>query len=172
MLGQEDIITPSPNLEDLEEEKKSQLEEKNISQEILGFANRLNSLATFLQFFTVSFALAAMVFSLLVATFTDDPKLPIKLLAFFSAVFTSIYTGFRLRTKAASVRDAYRYLKTELYRYRAGIIELPALIQAYSHAEKLVGHIEVDALNDRSSDEASLKDKSSSETRSSRNEPS
>ncbi len=130
-------------------------ERKRVSHEILRFANRLNSLATFLQFSTVSFALAAMVFSLLVATFTDDKQLPIKLLAFFSAVFTSIYTGFRLRTKAASVRDAYRYLKTELYRYRAGIIDLPALIKAYSQAEKLVGHIEIDALNDRSREEGS-----------------
>jgi hypothetical protein len=147
-------------------------EKLRVSHEILRFSERLNYLATFLQFSTVSFALAAMVFSLLVATFTDNTdNLPIKLLAFFSAVFTSIYTGFRLRTKAASVRDAYRYLKTELYRYRVGIIDLPALIQAYSQAEKLVGHIEIDALNDRPSGEANSNGKPSSDRGKSGNEP-
>ena len=52
---------------------------------------------------------------------------------------------------AAKFRDAHRYLRTEIYRYRAGLIGLPDLIDAYSHAEKLVGHMEIDALSDRSS---------------------
>ena len=126
-------------------------EAKMVAKEIWGFVGRLNLLATALQFATVSFALAAIVLSLIVATFTDDKGLPIKFIAFLSAAFTSIYTGFRLRTKAANVRDAHRYLRAEVYRYRAGLIELPDLIDAYSHAEKLVGHVEIDALSERSS---------------------
>lgn len=133
--------------------------EKEVVRQIQSFAKWLNWNATALQILTVLVALTAIVLSLFVATYTQGSGTPVasppgwinlKLLAFLSAVFTSVYTGFRIRSKAADMRNAYRLLAADLMRYRIGEITASRLIQSYQQAERLIGHVEVEALGDRS----------------------
>ena len=129
--------------------------EKALVHQLEKFRGRLNWGASLLQLLTVLIAMGAIVLSLLVAAYTGyEGKGAIgagqlKLLAFLSAVCTAIYTGFRLRSKAADLRSAFRLLTTELMRYQIGAITAEQLIDTYSKAETMIGQVEVDGLGDR-----------------------
>jgi hypothetical protein len=128
--------------------------EQLLIKDLQRFCQRLNRGATALQLLTVLTALAGIVLSLLVATYTGSTALDaaqLKLLAFLSAVCTALYSGFRLRSKAADLRSAFRILNADLMRYRIGDISASDLIKTYRLAEERIGQIEVDGLGDRSS---------------------
>ncbi len=129
--------------------------ERELLRELQRFTQRLHWSATALQALTVLIALAAVVLSLLVATYSgseDGWFTPerIKLLAFLSAVCASVYTGFRIRAKAADLRTAYRLLAAELFRYRIGLITAAELIDVYRRAEAMIGQVEVEGLGNLS----------------------
>ncbi len=129
--------------------------ENEILQELQRFTQRLHWSATALQSLTVLIALAAVVLSLLVATYSGSeggwftPERT-KLLAFLSAVCASVYTGFRIRAKAADLRTAYRLMAAEMFRYRIGLITAAQLIDVYRRAEAMIGHVEVEGLGNLS----------------------
>lgn len=86
-------------------------------KELNRFCLSLHWGATARHLLTVFTAMAAIVLSLLVATCTgstgsDGNKIispdQLKLLAFLSAICTALFGGFRLRSKAADLRTAYR----------------------------------------------------------------
>lgn len=130
----------------------SQAEQELILQ-LSHFCRRLHWGATALQLLTVITALAAIVLSLLVATYTGSgglhPSL-LKLLALLSAICTALFSGFRLRSKAADLRTAFRLLNADLMRYRIGELTASQLIASYSKAEERIGQVEVDGLAERS----------------------
>ena len=131
--------------------------EQQVVKTIQAFCWRLSWGASALQLLTIAIAMAAIVLSLLVATYTgqDSSWLDvnrIKLLAFLSAVFTAVYSTFRIRKKAADLRDGYRLLNTELLHYKVGAITVEKLIESYSRTEKMIGHVEVDGLGARGID--------------------
>jgi hypothetical protein len=70
------------------------------------------------------------------------------LLAFFSAICTAMFSGFRLRSKAADLRTAFRILNADLMRYRIGECSASQLIESYSKVEERIGQVEVDGLGD------------------------
>jgi hypothetical protein len=95
------------------------------------------------------------VLSLVVATYTNQgesthDRIPLKLLALLSAIFTALFSGFRMRSKAADMRMAYRMLKADLMRYRIGELTASQLITSYTKAEERIGQVEVDSLAERS----------------------
>jgi hypothetical protein len=127
--------------------------EKELVAQLHRFCRRLNRGATALQVLTALTALAGIVLSLLVATYTGSTALDagtLKVLAFLAAVCTALYSGFRLRSKAADLRSAYRLLNTDLMRYRMGYLNPSQLIDSYSKAEERIGQLEVDGLVERS----------------------
>jgi hypothetical protein len=129
--------------------------EHELIRELNKFCRWLNIWATVLQSLTVITALAAIVLSLVVATYTNQgesthDKIPLKLLALLSAIFTALFSGFRMRSKAADMRMAYRMLKADLMRYRIGELTASQLITSYTKAEERIGQVEVDSLAERS----------------------
>ena len=129
--------------------------EQELIRDLCKFCRWLNIWATVLQSLTVITALAAIVLSLVVATYTNDQyppneKIPLKLLALLSAIFTALFSGFRLRSKAADMRMAYRMLKSDLMRYRIGELTASQLITSYTKAEERIGQVEVDSMAERS----------------------
>ncbi len=130
-------------------------EEQQLIQQLSSYCRQLHWGATGLQLLTVITALAAIILSLVVATYTGSKEFEsngrvLKLLAFLSAIFTAMFSSFRLRTKAADLRMAFRMLNTDLMRYRIGELNASQLITSYSKAEERVGHVEVDGLPERS----------------------
>ena len=126
-------------------------EEQQLIQQLGQYCRRLHWGATVLQVLTVAMALAAIVLSLLVATYTGSGGLPpslLKLLAFLSAICTALFSGFRLRSKAADLRTAFRILNADLMRYRIGERSALQLIESYSKVEERIGQVEVDGLGD------------------------
>lgn len=139
----EPLTTPSPT---------GNPAERELIQQLNRYCRRLHWGATSLQVLTVFTALAAIVLSLLVATYTGSGGLPpklIKLLAFLSAICTALFSGFRLRSKAADLRTAFRILNADLMRYRIGEINASQLITSYSKAEERIGQVEVDGLGEQ-----------------------
>ena len=125
--------------------------EQELIHQLSCYCRRLHWGATALQLLTVITALAAIVFSLLVATYTGSGGLPpslIKLLAFLSAICTALFSGFRLRSKAADLRTAFRILNGDLMRYRIGERSASELIESYSKVEEQIGQVEVDGWGD------------------------
>jgi hypothetical protein len=53
---------------------------------------------------------------------------------------------FRLRSKAADLRTAFRILNADLMRYRIGEYTASELIGTYSKVEERIGQVEVDGL--------------------------
>ncbi|MFN9545608.1 MAG: hypothetical protein ACK6AD_00845 [Cyanobacteriota bacterium] len=127
--------------------------EERVVRDLRAFCRQLNWGATLLQLLTVLIALGGIVLSLLVATYTGtegmDPG-QLKVLAFLSAACTALYSGFRLRAKAADMRSAYRLLNADLMRHRIGALSVSQLIESYSKAEEVLGQVEVDGLAERS----------------------
>jgi hypothetical protein len=126
--------------------------ELELIQQLTRYCRRLHWGATALQSLTVLTALAAIVLSLLVATYTGSGGLHpglLKLLAFLSAICTALFSGFRLRSKAADLRTAFRILNADLMRYRIGDMTASDLIASYSKAEERIGQVEVDGLGDQ-----------------------
>lgn len=126
-------------------------EEQQLIQQLHRFCRRLHWGATAMQLLTVGTALGAIVLSLLVATYSGSPDVDpnrLKLLAFLSAVCTALFSGFRLRSKAADLRVAYRLLNADLMRYRIGQLTASELIASYSKVEERIGQVEVDGLGD------------------------
>jgi hypothetical protein len=70
------------------------------------------------------------------------------LLAFFSAICTALFSGFRLRSKAADLRTAFRILNADLMRYRIGECSASQFIESYSKVEERIGRVAVDGLGD------------------------
>lgn len=131
-----------------------QAAEERVVRDLRVFCRQLNWGATLLQLLTVITALGGIVLSLLVATYTGTDGLPpgqLKVLAFLSAVCTALYSGFRLRAKAADMRSAFRLLNADLMRYRIGTLTASQLIESYSKAEEVLGQVEVDGLAERGS---------------------
>jgi hypothetical protein len=130
--------------------------EQQLVQQLGRFCRRLHWGATALQLLTVVTALAAIVLSLLVATYTGskdfDPS-RLKLMALLSAICTALFSGFRLRSKAADLRTAFRMLNADLMRYQIGECSPAQLIASYSKAEERIGQVEVDGLAERSPSE-------------------
>lgn len=127
--------------------------EQQLVQELSQFCRRLHWGATAMQLFTVATALAAIVLSLLVATYSGSDGLDarqLKWLACLSAICTALFSGFRLRSKAADLRTAFRLLNADLMRYRIGELTAAQLITSYSKAEERIGQVEVDGLAERS----------------------
>ena len=125
--------------------------EQELIHQLSSYCRRLHWGATALQLLTVITALAAIVLSLLVATYTGSGGLHpsmIKLLAFLSAICTALFSGFRLRSKAADLRSAFRILNADLMRYRIGERSASELIESYSKVEEQIGQVEVDGLGD------------------------
>ena len=123
--------------------------EQELIHQLSRYCRRLHWGATALQLLTVITALAAIVLSLLVATYTGSgglhPSL-LKLLAFLSAICTALFSGFRLRSKAADLRTAFRILNADLMRYQIGQYTASQLIETYSKVEERIGQVEVDGL--------------------------
>lgn len=125
--------------------------EQELIHELSRYCRRLHWGATALQLLTVITALAAIVLSLLVAAYTGSGGLPpslLKLLALLSAISTALFSGFRLRSKAADLRTAFRILNADLMRYRIGELSASQLISSYRKAEERIGQVEVDGLGD------------------------
>jgi hypothetical protein len=53
---------------------------------------------------------------------------------------------FRLRSKAADLRTAFRILNADLMRYRIGQYTASQLIETYSKVEERIGQVEVDGM--------------------------
>ena len=53
---------------------------------------------------------------------------------------------FRLRSKAADLRTAFRILNADLMRYQIGQYSASQLIGTYSKVEERIGQVEVDGL--------------------------
>jgi hypothetical protein len=150
---QEGLIYCAAMTEDASPPTVDNLEaEQRVVRDLRAFCRQLNWGATFLQVLTVVTALGGIVLSLLVATYTGaygmDPG-RIKVWAFLSAVCTALYSGFRLRAKAADMRSAFRLLNADLMRYRIGTLSASQLIESYSKAEEVLGQVEVDGLAER-----------------------
>ena len=136
--------------------------EQELIHQLSRYCRRLHWGATALQLLTVFTALAAIVLSLLVATYTGsgtgsgepDPSL-LKLLAFLSAICTALFSGFRLRSKAADLRTAFRILNADLMRYRIGQYTASQLIETYSKVEERIGQVEVDGMGNPKTTEPS-----------------
>lgn len=140
---------PEPNTPPVPAGHPAELE---LVQQLNRYCRRLHWGATAVQVLTVFTALAAIVLSLLVATYTGTGGLPsnqIKLLAFLSAICTALFSGFRLRSKAADLRTAFRILNADLMRYRIGELNASQLIASYSKAEERIGQVEVDGLGEQ-----------------------
>jgi hypothetical protein len=140
-------------LESLASARRS--EEQQVIKQLSNYCGQLHWGATGLQLLTVITALAAIVLSLVVATYTGSKEFVnngrlLKHLAFLSAICTALFSSFRLRSKAADLRMAYRMLNADLMRYRIGELNASQLITSYSKAEERVGHVEVDGLAERS----------------------
>jgi hypothetical protein len=147
---------PAPNATPEASDSKA---EQELVHQLHEFCRRVNMGATALQIFTVLIALSAIVLSLVVATYTGStgegsiPSTHLKLLAFLSAICTALFSGFRLRSKAADLRSAYRILKADLMRYSIGALTAADLIETYQKAEERIGQVEVDGLGDSKSKE-------------------
>jgi hypothetical protein len=131
---------------------ESSAAEQQLIKQLSQFCRHLHWGATALQVFT---ALAAIVLSLIVATYTGTKEFDgigrvLKLLAFLTAICTALFSGFRLRSKAADLRMCFRMLNADLMRYRIGELTASQLITTYSKAEERIGQVEVDGLAERS----------------------
>lgn len=132
--------------------------ERELIHQLTSYCRRLHWGATALQMLTVLTAFAAIALSLLVATYTGSGALDpsqLKLLAFVSALCTALFSGFRLRSKAADLRTAFRILNADLMRYRIGEYSATQLIESYRKAEERIGQVEVDGLGDQSRNDES-----------------
>lgn len=134
------------------------LAEQELIHQLTRYCRRLHWGATALQMLTVFTAFAAIALSLLVATYSGPGALhpsQLKLLAFVSALCTALFSGFRLRSKAADLRTAFRILNADLMRYRIGEYSAAQLIESYRKAEERIGQVEVDGLGDQSRNDES-----------------
>ena len=62
---------------------------------------------------------------------------------------------FRLRSKAADLRTAFRILNADLMRYRIGQYTASQLIETYSKVEERIGQVEVDGMGNPKTTEPS-----------------
>ncbi len=120
-------------------------ETEKIVEEISRFLNRINRWATLLQILTVLFTLTIVVSSVAVGFLVGEKINPIciKTMAFLTTFCSVSMSAFSLEKKAHDMREAYRYLKYAIFKYRAEEYDINALVKAYNETEKIVGHIEV-----------------------------
>ena len=130
-------------------------DESKVAYEIMRYARTINWYASGLQILTVAVALSSIGLSLVVSAYAGVTNgLPVlgaiqgefKLVALFSALSTAVYSSFQLQSKAVCMRNAYRLIAVDLLRYRVGELTISQLITTYAHAERIVGHVEVQGI--------------------------
>ena len=118
---------------------------EEVAREINSFLKKLDTWATQLQSITVMIALTAVLASLAIGFFAGElDPIWIKIMALVAAFCTVSISALRLEKKARDLREGYRHLQYAVYKYKIGVFDISALVNAYFETEKIVGHIELD----------------------------
>ncbi|MGB3516247.1 MAG: hypothetical protein WBA43_07320 [Elainellaceae cyanobacterium] len=118
---------------------------EEVAKEINSFLKKLDTWATQLQSITVIIALTAVLASLAIGFFAGElDPIWIKIMALVAAFCTVSISALRLEKKARDLREGYRHLQYAVYKYKIGVFDISALVNAYFETEKIVGHIELD----------------------------
>lgn len=121
-------------------------QEKEVLDDIMRNLSKWKRMAKFLQGATIFFGIISISSSIFIIAcaglFGERDLILIKIVASISAISLTVLGAFNLQRKTTNAWNAWRFLNSNIYRYKTGQIDINNLILCYEEGEKIMGSVE------------------------------